>query len=102
MSGEGGRPRLSGRGRVEPFHVMELLKAANERAVTHGDVITLCAGQPSTPAPRAAREAAVRAIEAGALLGYTDAVGIPELREVIATHYEGSYGVQTSGRLRRG
>ena len=29
---------LSRRGQVEPFHVMELLKAANQRAGTHGDV----------------------------------------------------------------
>ncbi|GMA41585.1 pyridoxal phosphate-dependent aminotransferase [Mobilicoccus caccae] len=85
-------PRLSTRGRVEPFHVMELLKAAGRRAATHGDVIPLCVGQPSTPAPAAVREAAARAMESG-VLGYSDALGLPALREAIAAHYRLAYGV---------
>ena len=76
----------SGRSDVEPFHVMEVLAAAAERQRTHGDVISLCAGQPSTGAPRAAREAAVAAIEADAL-GYTETVGIRPLREAIAAYH---------------
>ncbi len=72
---------------------MELLKAANLRAMTHGDVISLCAGQPSTPAPAPVRRAAVRALEAGEQLGYTDAVGIVTLREAIAAHYDRAYGL---------
>ena len=63
--------RLSRRGAVEPFHVMEVIKAAALRQATHGDVIALCAGQPSTPAPAAARAAAAAALE-GEVLGYTD------------------------------
>lgn len=86
-------PRVSQRGRVEPFHVMELLKAAHERQVTHGDVITMCAGQPSTPAPAVAREAAAAALRDGAVLGYTPAMGIPALREAIAAHHEHTYGL---------
>ena len=35
----------SRRSQVEPFFVMEVLKAAAERQRTHGDVIMLCAGQ---------------------------------------------------------
>ncbi|MBW3085316.1 Aspartate aminotransferase [Austwickia sp. TVS 96-490-7B] len=81
------------RGKVEPFHVMELLKAANDRAATHGDVITLCAGQPSTPAPRPALDAAQRAIQDQDLLGYTDAVGTSALRAAIAAHYDTMYGL---------
>ena len=84
--------RLSRRGAVEPFHVMELIKAAAARQATHGDVISLCAGQPSTPAPSAARRAAAAAIEAG-VLGYTEATGIRPLREGIAAHYAATYGL---------
>lgn len=84
---------LSRRGQVEPFHVMELLKAANQRAGTHGDVITMCAGQPSTPAPLAVREAAARALASGAPHGYTDAMGVAVLREAIAEHYQHAYAV---------
>lgn len=83
--------RLAQRGQVEPFHVMEVLKAANQRAASHGDVITLCAGQPSTPAPRPALAAAQRALAAGVVLGYTDATGIRALREGIAEHYGQRY-----------
>jgi len=71
---------------------MEVIKAATLRQASHGDVIALCAGQPSTPAPRAAREATVRALE-GEVLGYTDATGILPLREAIARHYAQSYGL---------
>jgi len=83
--------RLAQRGQVEPFHVMEVLKAANQRAASHGDVITLCAGQPSTPAPRPALAAAQRALASGVVLGYTDATGIRALREGIAEHYGQRY-----------
>ena len=86
--------RVSRRGRVEPFHVMELLKAAHERQVSHGDVITMCAGQPSTPAPAVAREAAVAALQDGAVLGYTPAMGIPALQQTIAEHYADWYDLQ--------
>ncbi|NLJ52556.1 MAG: aminotransferase class I/II-fold pyridoxal phosphate-dependent enzyme [Intrasporangiaceae bacterium] len=85
--------RVSARGRVEPFHVMELLKAAHERQVSHGDVITMCAGQPSTPAPAVAREAAAAAMADGAVLGYTPAMGIPALQQAIAEHYADWYAL---------
>ena len=82
----------SARSNVEPFHVMEVLGAAAERQRTHGDAIFLCAGQPSTPAPQAVRDAAVSAL-AGEVLGYTEATGILPLRQAIATHHRDWYGV---------
>lgn len=90
--------RLSRRGRIEPFHVMELLKAAHDRQASHGDVITMCAGQPSTPAPLAAREAASAALRDGAVLGYTPAMGIPAVQQAIATHYRAWYGLDVDPR----
>ncbi len=84
---------VSRRGAVEPFHVMEILKAANLRARTHGDALIMCAGQPSTPAPRAVREAAAQALATQAPFGYTDAMGVAALRDTIAVHYGATYGV---------
>ncbi len=55
------------RGQVEPFHVMEVIKAATARAASHGDVILLCAGQPSTPAPAPVLAAAASAIGSSVL-----------------------------------
>lgn len=90
--------RVSRRGRVEPFHVMELLQKAHDRQVSHGDVITMCAGQPSTPAPLAAREAAAAALRDGEVMGYTPAMGIPAYREAIAAHYAEAYGLAVDPR----
>lgn len=83
----------SQRGEVEPFHVMEVLKAGAERARTHGDVILMCAGQPSTPAPEVVRRSAERALTEE-VLGYTEATGIRPLREAIAQHQAEVYGVE--------
>ncbi|MGO0577410.1 pyridoxal phosphate-dependent aminotransferase [Ornithinimicrobium panacihumi] len=84
----------SRRSQVEPFFVMEVLKAAAERQRTHGDVIMMCAGQPSTPAPAAARSRAVEILDLE-VLGYTEAAGIRPLREAIAAYHrrEGGYAV---------
>ena len=84
--------RPSSRGLTEPFHVMEVVKAAAARQVSHGDAILLCVGQPGTPAPAPVRAAAAAAVT-GEVLGYTVATGIPELRWSIATEYALRYGV---------
>jgi aspartate/methionine/tyrosine aminotransferase len=69
---------------------MDVLAAAAERRRTHGDVVDLSAGQPSTPAPPAVRAAAAAALS-GDVLGYTVTLGIPELRSAIAGHYARRY-----------
>ena len=86
------RLAVATRANVPPFHVMDLLALAAERQRTHGDLCDLVAGQPSTPAPRPVREAAVRALEEN-VLGYTVATGIPALREAIAAHHERTHGI---------
>ena len=83
----------SHRSHIEPFHVMDVLKAAAERQQTHGDLISLAAGQPSTPAPAPVLAAARRALD-GHLLGYTESLGIPELREAIAEYHRAESGVE--------
>ncbi|MFN3600448.1 MAG: aminotransferase class I/II-fold pyridoxal phosphate-dependent enzyme [Dietzia sp.] len=74
------------RSAVEPFHVMSVLAAAARRQETHGDVISLCAGQPSTPAPAPVLDAARHALDTE-ILGYTEALGIRPLREAIAGYH---------------
>ncbi|MCU0887467.1 MAG: aminotransferase class I/II-fold pyridoxal phosphate-dependent enzyme, partial [Rubritepida sp.] len=82
-----------------PFLVMDVIAAANARAAAlppgafpdpHG-VIRMEVGQPGTAAPRGATEAAMRALSAGAPLGYTEAFGNPSLRERISRHYYAHY-----------
>lgn len=77
---------------VAPFHVMEVLSAAAARQRTHGDVVSLAAGQPAAPPPQAVRQAAADALHRHGL-GYTEQVGLPELRSAIAEHYVRTYGV---------
>ena len=77
---------VASRANVPPFHVMDLLAAAAERRRTHGDLLDLVAGQPSTPAPAPVRAAAHRALDEE-VLGYTVALGIPALREAICAHH---------------
>ncbi|WP_199429327.1 pyridoxal phosphate-dependent aminotransferase [Qaidamihabitans albus] len=87
-------PGPAARADVAPFHVMEVLSAAQARQRSHGDVIALCAGQPTASAPRPVLEAAEKALRGD--LGYTVQLGIPELREAIAGHYERGYALDVS------
>jgi aspartate/methionine/tyrosine aminotransferase len=91
----GRRFAAASRANVPPFHVMDLLAAAAARQRSHGDLVNMVAGQPSTPAPHPVREAAKRAID-GDLLGYTVATGIPELREAIAGHHQRFHGISVT------
>ncbi|MEM8752638.1 MAG: aminotransferase class I/II-fold pyridoxal phosphate-dependent enzyme, partial [Pseudomonadota bacterium] len=84
--------RFSIRGAVDPFIVMDVMEAARAREAAGASVVHMEVGQPSTPAPRAAREAAARAA-AEEPLGYTVALGLPALRERIARLYRDWYGV---------
>lgn len=82
---------LSTRGQVPPFYAMEVLKSANQLRAGGRDVISLCLGEPSAPAPAPVRQAAREALD-GAALGYTDACGMVELRQAIADYYAAEYG----------
>jgi aspartate/methionine/tyrosine aminotransferase len=87
--------------RIEPFYVMEVAKAATERAalVAHTDVpmIFLNIGEPDFTAPPLVQEAAARAIHDG-VTQYTPALGIPELRERISAWYGTRFGVNVPAR----
>ncbi len=84
--------RRARRSKVDPFIVMDVMEAARRAEEAGRRIIHMEVGQPGTPAPAAARAALARAMEAGAL-GYTVALGLPELRARIARHYAQWYGV---------
>ncbi|QYK43288.1 MAG: aminotransferase class I/II-fold pyridoxal phosphate-dependent enzyme [Paracoccaceae bacterium] len=84
--------RLSRRGAVDPFIVMDVMEAARAAEAAGHRIIHMEVGQPGTPAPAAARAALARAMESGPL-GYTVALGLPELRAGIAGLYRRWYGV---------
>ncbi|WP_203337439.1 pyridoxal phosphate-dependent aminotransferase [Nocardioides limicola] len=87
------RWQIASRANVPPFHVMDLLARAAERQRSHGDLVNLVAGQPSTGAPAAVRAEARRLLAGPDPLGYTVASGIPELREAIAAYHLDQHGL---------
>lgn len=90
---------LSLRGDVEPFHAMDVLAGANKLKGEGAPVISMAVGQPSDPAPAVVREAAVAALKTGRI-GYTDALGLADLRRAIADHYRDHYRIEVApGRI---
>jgi aspartate/methionine/tyrosine aminotransferase len=87
--------KIAGRGSIPPFIVMDVLRAANERAASGGDVLHLEVGQPSTAAPDAVIRAAELALRSDRL-GYTEALGLAELRGRLAEFYRLRYGAAVS------
>jgi aspartate/methionine/tyrosine aminotransferase len=83
---------------MPPFHAMAMARAASELATQGRRIMHLEVGQPATPAPSAAREAAARAVLEPQTLGYTTAPGLPALRARIARHYGEWYGVDVDAR----
>ena len=93
MTGLTGPAGPSARSAVAPFYVMQVFQAAEARRQLGLPVYNLAIGQPGTPAPALVREAAAKAL-AGHRIGYTDALGLPQLREAIAEHTRAWYGVE--------
>jgi aspartate/methionine/tyrosine aminotransferase len=90
---------------IEPFYVMECAKAAAELArspecVAHlgGEpMIFLNIGEPDFTAPPLVQDAAERSMRAGRTQ-YTDATGLPELRERISAWYGTRFGLDIAPR----
>ena len=85
--------RSSSRSDIDPFIVMDVMEQARSLEAKGRSIIHMEVGQPGTPAPQAARDALVDAM-AGNSLGYTVALGLPELRQGIADLYHDWYGVE--------
>ncbi|MFL2741555.1 MAG: pyridoxal phosphate-dependent aminotransferase [Paracoccaceae bacterium] len=83
----------SARGSVDPFIVMDVMEAASKIEKAGHDVIHLEVGQPGTSAPILAKESVIDSLSASTL-GYTVALGIPELRKKIAELYWHWYKVE--------
>jgi aspartate/methionine/tyrosine aminotransferase len=79
--------------KVAPFLAMDVLAAANARAASGADVIHLEVGEPGFEPPRAVLERAA-AVLSGQRLGYTEALGLPDLRRGIAALYRHRHGLE--------
>ena len=87
--------------RIEPFYVMEMAKSAaaiaREAAGSERPMIYLNIGEPDFTAPPLVQEAAEKAIRDGHTQ-YTQATGLPELRERISGWYRQRFGLDVPAR----
>ena len=81
---------------IEPFQVMEVQRRANELERNGSKIIHMEIGQPDFGAPPAVVEAGVAALRSERL-GYTDALGIPELRAALSNYYRVRFGISVPG-----
>ena len=79
-------------GAVDPFIVMDVMEAARQAEAAGRHIIHMEVGQPATPAPLGARNALRDSLNATAM-GYTVALGLPELRGKISELYGEWYDV---------
>lgn len=82
---------------IEPFRVMEMVKAAAAMTRAGQDVISMSVGEPDFTAPDVVAAAAMRAIQAGSTQ-YTESLGLPALREAISGWYASAWGLDIDPR----
>ena len=86
---------------IEPFYVMEFGRAAAELArspaCAHKPMVFLNIGEPDFTAPPRVLQAAERALQDGRTQ-YTDACGLPALRERISGWYAQRFGLRVEPR----
>lgn len=80
---------------IGPFQVMDLLARARALEAQGRSIIHMEIGEPDFTSPAPIMAAAQQALQ-DKLTHYTPALGLPELREAIAAHYQRSYGVDVS------
>ncbi len=88
----GGGMGGSQRSQIPSFIVMDVMRQAAELERAGDDIVHMEVGQPATPAPASAVQAAKAALTQNAL-GYTLALGHDSLRRRIAEHYRDVYHV---------
>ncbi len=77
---------------IEPFHVMALIARARELEAQGRSISNMVVGEPDAPTPPLIAAAGIQAIQAGRV-GYTQSLGITELRTAISDWYRTRYGV---------
>ncbi len=77
----------SKRSDIPIFRVLDILSKVNKLDAAGHDIRRLGAGQPCLGAPQAALDYGIQILRDDPRQGYTDAIGIPALRERISQHY---------------
>lgn len=83
--------KLSRRSDIPMFRALDILREVNEREALGENIMRLGAGQPNVGAPQSALDYAIESLKNDPRQGYTEAVGMPVLREKIAQYYMNYY-----------
>lgn len=84
---------------IEPFRVVEVLARARQLESQGRDIVHMEAGEPDFSTARPIVEAAKAALDRGQTF-YSQAAGLPELREAISGWYAAQYGIDVDpGRI---
>lgn len=78
---------------ISPFRVMQVMQEAARLEAAGRDIVHLEVGEPDFATATAICEAGAAALAAGRT-GYTQAAGLPALREALSVHYLERHGVQ--------
>ena len=84
--------KKSKRGNVDPFIVMDVMENARKAEERGEDIIHMEVGQPGTAAPKKAQNELIQKMNNDSL-GYTVALGLPELRSRLARLYQEWYNL---------
>ncbi len=80
---------------IEPFRVVEVLTRAKQLEAQGRDIVHLEAGEPDFSTANPIIEAGIEALKRGETY-YTQAAGIPALREALSRYYQEQYGLDIS------
>ncbi|MFJ2618545.1 pyridoxal phosphate-dependent aminotransferase [Glutamicibacter sp. NPDC087344] len=90
--------KVSQRGQVPPFEVMQIVQEVAHLRAAGRDVISLCVGEPGGGAPAAVNQLAAQLHTQNADFGYTPTAGLTEIRDALSAHYLERYSVQIPAR----
>ena len=82
---------------IEPFRVVEVLARATALTASGRDIVHMAAGEPDFATAGPIVEAGRAALARGETY-YTQAAGIPQLREALSAYYAQQYGLDISPR----
>lgn len=77
---------------IEPFRVVEVLTRTKQLAAEGRDIVHLEAGEPDFCTAQPIIDAGKAALDRGETY-YTQAAGVPQLREALSRHYQLEYGL---------
>lgn len=87
--------KSSQRGAIEPAYLMEVLETANKAEKSGRNIIHMEVGEPVTGVPKTAKECAIKTLT-DTHLGYTEALGLPSLRQKVAKLYSYRHQIDLS------